>query len=84
MDTHPQPVKRPRGRPRKAYMLYKPHLSLDLEKDRDLIEVLFEQIPAGKRAAFVREALRAYIQSGGVEAFLRRFLGQEEAGRDIE
>lgn len=63
-----------RGRPRKAYMLWKPHLSLDLARDRAIIEALFERIPRGRRAAFVREALRAYIEGGGVEIFL----GQEK------
>jgi hypothetical protein len=66
-------LKRPRGRPRKAYLLWKPHLSLDLERDRAIIEAL-ERIPKGRRAAFVREALRAYIRMGGVESFL----GQEK------
>jgi hypothetical protein len=63
-------LKRPRGRPRKAYLRWKPHLTLDLERDRDLIEALFKRIPRGRRAAFVREALRAYIRMGGVESFL--------------
>jgi len=67
-------LKRPRGRPRKAYLLWKPHLSLDLERDREIIEALFERVPKGRRAAFIREALRAYIQAGGVEIFL----GQEK------
>jgi len=64
-------LKRPRGRPRKAYLRWKPQLTLDLERDRSIIEALFERIPRGKRAAFVREALRAYIAAGGTEEFLR-------------
>lgn len=71
MDAGQEAVKRPRGRPRKAYMLWKPHLSLDLSRDREIIEAL-ERIPKGMRAAFIREALRAYIRAGGVEIFLGR------------
>lgn len=70
MDAGQEAVKRPRGRPRKAYLRWKPQLTLDLERDAPLIEALFERIPRGKRAAFVREALRAYIREGGIEAFL--------------
>jgi hypothetical protein len=60
-----------RGRRRKFYHRWKPQLTLDFQRDRAIIEALFERIPKGRRAAFVREALRAYVEAGGVEEFLR-------------
>lgn len=59
-------------------MLWKPHLSLDLVRDRAIIEAI-ERIPRGRRAAFVREALRAFVEGGGVEIFLE----QEKRRRKI-
>jgi len=71
VDAEARVLKRPRGRPRKAYLRWKVRLTLDLERDRGIIEALFERIPRGRRAAFVREALRACIEAGGVDEFLR-------------
>ncbi|MDW8029256.1 MAG: hypothetical protein RMK94_12790 [Armatimonadota bacterium] len=70
MDAGAKPV-RPRGRPRKAYLRWKAQLTLDLQRDREVIEALFERIPRGKRAAFIREALREAVGRGLVEEFLR-------------
>jgi len=74
------------GRPRKAYLRWKPTLTLDLEADREVIEALFEQIPHGRRASFVKEALRAAVAAGLVKDFLRVIKGDiimgAEGGRE--
>ncbi len=69
MDAQARVLKRPRGRPPKAYLRLSIRLTLDLDRDEEIIEGLLSRIPRGRRASFVREALRTYIRAGGLEAF---------------